>query len=57
MKRYDYNFTTTEGVETISAKGKGLKKAVKEFGKPFVSVQYVNKNNKCLVHWAVNNGS
>ena len=49
MKRYEYNFTTTEGVETISAKGKGLKKAVKEFGRPFVSVQYI--------HWAVNNGS
>ena len=57
MKLYEYNFTTTEGVETISAKGKGLKKAVKEFGRPFVSVQYVNKNNKCLVHWGVNNGS
>tara|TARA_R100001015_G_C4527281_1_gene94656 strand:- start:158 stop:340 length:183 start_codon:yes stop_codon:yes gene_type:complete len=46
MNRYDYQFKTINGNETITLKGKGLKSAIKEFNAPFVSVEYVNKNNK-----------
>ena len=31
MKRYDYKFTTNKGSELITVKGKGIKKAIKEF--------------------------
>ena len=46
MKRYDYQFKTIEGNETVTLKGKGIKSAIKEFNAPFLSVEYVNKNNK-----------
>ena len=46
MKRYDYQFKTIEGNETITLRCKGLKSAIKKFNAPFLSVEYVNKNNK-----------
>jgi len=49
MNRYNYKFNTLEGIETITVKGKGIKKAVKEFDAPFLTVEYINKNNKRIV--------
>ncbi len=46
MKRYEYQFKTTKGNDTITLKGKGIKSAIKKFNAPFLSVEYVNKNNK-----------
>ena len=48
MKRYDYKFTTNKGSELITVKGKGIKKAIKEFNAPFLTVEYINKNNKLI---------
>jgi len=49
MNRYDYKFNTKEGIKTISVKGKGIKQAVKEFNASFLTVEYINKNNKRIV--------
>ena len=49
MKRYDYKFTTNKGSEVITVKGKGVKQAIKEFEAPFLTVEYINKNNKKIV--------
>ena len=49
MKRYDYKFTTNKGSEVVTVKGKGIKQAIKEFGKSFVAVEYVNKNNNLII--------
>jgi len=48
MKRYDYKFITNKGSELITVKGKGIKKAIKEFNAPFLTVEYINKNNKLI---------
>lgn len=44
LKRYQYEFTTHEGIETITVKGKGRKSAIKKFNAPFIKLTYVNKN-------------
>ena len=49
MNRYDYKFNTLEGIKTITVKGKGIKKAIKKFNTDFLSVEYLNKNNKRIV--------
>tara|TARA_R100000458_G_C8249155_1_gene226443 strand:- start:357 stop:515 length:159 start_codon:yes stop_codon:yes gene_type:complete len=49
MKRYDYKFNTNKGIELITVKGKGIKRAIKEFNAPFLTVEYINKNNKKIV--------
>lgn len=62
MKRYDYKFTThkeylndkallpiNNNVKIITVKGKGIKQAIKEFNAPFLTVEYINKNNKKIV--------
>tara|TARA_B100001250_G_scaffold379159_1_gene369582 strand:+ start:42 stop:200 length:159 start_codon:yes stop_codon:yes gene_type:complete len=49
MKRYDYKFTTNKGSEIITVKGKGVKQAIKEFKAAFLTVEYINKNNKKIV--------
>ena len=49
MNRYDYKFNTVEGIKTITVKGKGIKQAIKEFNAAFLSVEYINKNNKRVV--------
>ena len=61
MNRYDYKFTThkeylndkallpiNNNVEIITVKGKGIKQAIKEFNAPFLTVEYINKNNKLI---------
>ena len=48
MKRYEYKFHTNIGIETITVKGKGIKQAIKKFNAPFLSVEYINKNNKLI---------
>tara|TARA_R100001082_G_scaffold107331_1_gene81074 strand:- start:528 stop:686 length:159 start_codon:yes stop_codon:yes gene_type:complete len=48
MKRYDYKFTTNKGNEVITVKGKGVKQAIKEFKAEFLTVEYINKNNKLI---------
>ena len=48
MKRYEYKFHTNTGIETITVKGKGIKEAIKKFNAPFLSVEYINKNNKLI---------
>ena len=48
MKRYEYKFHTNNGIKTITVKGKGIKQAIKEFNAEFLSVEYVNKNNKLI---------
>ena len=48
MKRYEYKFHTNNGVKTITVKGKGIKQAIKKFNVPFLSVEYINKNNKLI---------
>lgn len=48
MKRYEYNFNTLEGIKIIHLKGKGIKQAIKVFNAPFLSVKYLNKNNKVI---------
>tara|TARA_Y100000004_G_scaffold161053_1_gene188898 strand:+ start:1910 stop:2068 length:159 start_codon:yes stop_codon:yes gene_type:complete len=49
MNRYNYKFNTKEGIKTITVKGKGVKQAIKEFNAPFLTVEYINKNNKRIV--------
>ena len=49
MKRYDYKFTTNKGSEIITVKGKGVKQAIKEFKAAFLTVEYINKNNKLVI--------
>ena len=49
MNRYNYKFNTKEGIKTITVKGKGIKQAIKEFNAAFLSVEYINKNNKRVV--------
>jgi hypothetical protein len=49
MERYNYKFTTNKGSEVITVKGKGIKRAIKEFNAPFLTVEYINKNNKRIV--------
>ena len=49
MNRYDYKFNTVEGIKTITVKGKGIKQAIKEFNAAFLTVEYINKNNKRIV--------
>ena len=48
MKRYEYNFNTLDGIKIIHLKGKGIKQAIKVFNAPFLSVKYLNKNNKVI---------
>lgn len=48
MKRYEYKFHTNNGIKTITVKGKGIKQAIKEFNAAFLSVEYLNKNNKLI---------
>ena len=48
MKRYEYNFITKDSNEIITVKGKGIKTAIKKFNAPFLSVEYINKNNKLI---------
>mgnify|MGYP001205917295 FL=1 len=48
MKRYDYKFTTNKGSELVTVKGKGIKQAIKKFNAPFLTVEYINKNNKLI---------
>ena len=49
MKRYEYKFTTNKGSEVITVKGKGIKGAIKEFKAEFLTVEYLNKNNKLVI--------
>lgn len=49
MNRYDYKFNTVEGIKKITVKGKGIKQAIKKFNAPFLTVEYINKNNKRVV--------
>tara|TARA_X000000368_G_scaffold366138_1_gene312763 strand:- start:841 stop:1038 length:198 start_codon:yes stop_codon:yes gene_type:complete len=62
MKRYEYKFTThkeylnnkallpiNNNVEIITVKGKGIKGAIKEFKAAFLTVEYLNKNNKLVI--------
>jgi len=49
MRRYDYKFTTNKGSEVVRVKGKGIKQAIKEFNAPFLTVEYINKNNKLVI--------
>jgi len=49
MNRYDYKFNTVEGIKTITVKGKGVKQAIKKFNAAFLTVEYLNKNNKRIV--------
>ena len=48
MERYEYKFTTNKGSEVITVKGKGIKGAIKEFKAAFLTVEYINKNNKLI---------
>ena len=49
MKRYEYKFHTNNGIETINVKGKGIKKAIKEFNAAFLQVEYINKKGKKII--------
>jgi len=49
MKRYDYKFTTNKGNEVVTVKGKGIKQAIKKINAAFLTVEYINKNNKLVI--------